>query len=40
VVFANRPDKIHFSYKRFMVNQFREEFGLTHTPIRLIFRKR
>jgi GTP-binding protein len=40
VVFANRPDKIHFSYKRFMVNQFREEFGLTHTPIRLIFRER
>ena len=40
VLFANRPDKIHFSYKRFMVNQFREEFGLTHTPIRLIFRKR
>jgi GTP-binding protein len=40
VVFANRPDKIHFSYKRFMVNQFRERFDLTHTPIRLIFRKR
>jgi len=40
VVFANRPDKIHFSYKRFMVNQLREIFGLTHTPIRLIFRKR
>ena len=40
VVFANRPDKIHFSYKRFMVNQFREEFGLTHTPIKLIFRER
>jgi GTP-binding protein len=40
VVFANRPDKIHFSYKRFMVNQFREIFDLTQTPIRLIFRKR
>jgi GTP-binding protein len=40
VVFANRPDKIHFSYKRYMVNQFRERFNLTHTPIRLIFKKR
>ncbi len=40
VVFANRPDKIHFSYKRFMVNQLREQFDLTHTPIRLMFRKK
>jgi len=40
VIFANRPEKIHFSYKRFMVNQLRERFELNHTPIRLIFRKR
>jgi len=40
VVFANRPDKVHFSYKRFMVNQLRERFELNHIPIRLIFRKR
>jgi GTP-binding protein len=40
VVFANRPDKIHFSYKRFMVNQIREQLDLTQTPIKLIFRKR
>lgn len=40
VVFVNRPEMVHFSYKRFMVNQFRERFGLEHTPIRLIFRKK
>ena len=40
VVFVNRPDKVHFSFKRFMINQFRKRFGLNHTPIRLSFRKR
>ncbi|MBN1833896.1 MAG: ribosome biogenesis GTPase Der [Deltaproteobacteria bacterium] len=38
--FANRPDKIHFSYKRFMLNQLREHFELNHIPIRLKFRKK
>ena len=40
LVFANRPDKIHFSYRRFMVNQLRERFEFNHIPIRLIFRKK
>jgi len=40
VVFVNRPDMVHFSYKRFMINRLREQFSLNHTPIRLIFRKR
>ena len=40
VVFVNRPEMVHFSYKRFMTNQFRQRFGLDHTPIRLIFRKK
>jgi GTP-binding protein len=40
VVFVNRPKMVHFSYKRFMINQFREHFELNHTPIRLIFRER
>ncbi|MFC1532863.1 ribosome biogenesis GTPase Der [Thermodesulfobacteriota bacterium] len=40
VVFVNRPKMVHFSYKRFMINQLREQFSLNHTPIRLIFRKR
>ncbi len=40
VVFVNNPDMVHFSYKRFMVNQLRESFDLDNTPIRLVFRKR
>lgn len=40
VLFCNRPEAIHFSYERFLTNQFRESFGLTKTPIRLIFRGR
>ncbi|MDP6179552.1 MAG: ribosome biogenesis GTPase Der [Desulfatiglandales bacterium] len=39
VVFTNRPEKVHFSYKRFMINQLKERFDLNFTPIRLIFRK-
>ena len=40
VLFCNRPDAIHFSYERFLANQFREAFGLDKTPIRLLFRGR
>ncbi len=40
VIFCNYPDSIHFSYERFLVNQFRESFGLDKTPIRLVFRGR
>jgi len=38
VVFLNKPTLVHFSYKRFMINQLREDLGLIHTPIKLIFR--
>lgn len=40
VCFVNYPDGIHFSYKRYLINQLREQAGLDKTPIRLIFRKR
>jgi GTP-binding protein len=40
VVFANRPDKIHFSYERYLTNTFREAFGLSRTPVRLYVRSR
>jgi len=40
VVFVNKPEIVHFSYKRFVINQFRERLDLTHTPIRLIFKKK
>jgi GTP-binding protein len=37
---VNYPDAVHFSYKRYLINQVRERAGLHKTPIRLIFRKR
>ncbi len=40
VAFTNQPDGIHFSYKRYLINQIREASGLDKTPIRLFFRKR
>ncbi|QTA82991.1 GTP-binding protein [Desulfonema limicola] len=40
VCFVNFPDAVHFSYKRYLINQLREGTGLTKTPIRLIFRQR
>ncbi len=40
VCFVNYPDAVHFSYKRYLINQIREGTGLDKTPIRLIFRQR
>ena len=40
IVFVNRPEWVHFSYKRFIINRLRESFDLNYTPIRLIFKKR
>ena len=40
VCFVNYPDAVHFSYRRYLVNQIREKAGLDKTPIRIIFRKR
>lgn len=40
VFFVNDPTQIHFSYRRYLENQFRESFGFTGTPIRMSFRGR
>jgi GTP-binding protein len=40
VVFVNRPDMVHFSYERFMINQLRDALGLHLSPVKLIFKKR
>ncbi|MCW7752403.1 ribosome biogenesis GTPase Der [Desulfobotulus sp. H1] len=37
---TNYPDAIHFSYKRYLVNQIREALGLDMTPIRIKFQER
>jgi len=40
VLFSNRPDRIHFSYRRHLENTLRAHFGLVGTPVRLVFRKK
>jgi GTPase len=38
LIFTNTIDNIHFSYKRFISNQIRKEFGFFGCPIKLVFR--
>jgi GTPase len=36
---VNRPNEIHFSYERYLVNALRQAFGFAGSPIRLSFRR-
>ena len=38
VISCNDPEAVHFSYQRFLVNQFRQAFDVQGTPIRLVFK--
>ncbi|KRK13776.1 GTP-binding protein Der [Lacticaseibacillus zeae DSM 20178 = KCTC 3804] len=40
VVFVNDPDLLHFSYERFLINQLRQAFDFSGTPIHVIARQR
>lgn len=40
VLFVNDSELFHFSYKRFIENQIRENFGFEGTPIRLVIREK
>lgn len=40
VCFVNHPEAVHFSYQRYLLNQFREHTGLDKTPIKLLLRQR
>ena len=40
VAFANKPDAVHFSYKRFLVNQLKKAFRLDLVPVKLHIRGR
>ena len=40
VFFANDAASIHFSYRRYLENRLRSEFGFDGTPIKLVFRDR
>ena len=40
VIFVNEEKLVHFSYQRYLENYLRKSFGLTGTPMRMIFRTR
>ncbi len=40
VSFANHPEKVHFTYLRYLDNVLRKNFGFEGTPIKLLVRKR
>jgi GTPase len=40
VFFARDAGSVHFSYRRYLENRLREEFGFLGTPVRLVFRER
>ncbi|MBR5009782.1 MAG: ribosome biogenesis GTPase Der [Clostridia bacterium] len=40
VLFVNDETLMHFSYKRFLENRFRQAFGFEGTPIRFVLRER
>src|SRR6185295_14867913 len=40
VFFASDASAVHFSYRRYLENRLRDQFGFDGTPIRLVFRDR
>ncbi len=40
LLYVNNPELAHFSYIRYLENQFREEYPFSGTPIRLALKKR
>ena len=40
VLSVNYPEGVHFSYRRYLANQLRAEFGFEGTPVRIICRRR
>jgi GTP-binding protein len=40
VAMTNHPDAIHFSYRRFVLNQLRDHFGFEGVPVRVHYKAR
>ena len=38
IIMTNSYKGVHFSYKRYLVNRFREGLGLDRVPVRIIFK--
>jgi GTP-binding protein len=39
IIFCSHPDELHFSYKRYLENSFRERLGLKNIPLNLVFKQ-
>jgi GTP-binding protein len=40
LIFVNDHKLVHFTYKRFLENRFRESYSFLGTPIRFVFKSR
>ena len=40
LIFVNSKELFHFSYQRYLINCFRNNFGVEGTPVRLIVREK
>jgi GTP-binding protein len=40
MIYVNDPSLLHFSYRRFLENRLREEYGFLGTPIRIVAKGR
>ena len=40
LIFVNEPAGVHFSFKRYLVNSFRDVFGFKEVPVEIYFRKK
>jgi GTP-binding protein len=40
MIYVNDPKLLHFTYRRFLENRFREEYGFLGTPIRIVTKGR
>ena len=40
IIFCSHPQDLHFSYKRYVENAYREAFGFNDVPISIVFRER
>ncbi len=38
ICMTNAPDALHFSYRRFVINQLRKRFGFESTPVRVFYK--
>lgn len=40
VIFSNQPEAIHFSYRRYLENALRAEYGFIGTPVKMVFKRK